>query len=170
MSKTATYSLIASTTISGTSTITFTFSSIPQTFTDLVLICDAKASNGAAIGISPNSATGTFSGTYLYGNGTSAASNRRSNATSSFLYIGYNFNLTSSNGGNCIAHFMDYANTTTYKTVLSRYNVPASGTEAGVSLWQNTAAITSLSIVCNDPYYWLAGTTFKLYGIQAGNA
>ena len=54
-----TYVALASTTITGSSTVTFTFSSIPQTYTDLVLVCDAKASAGAAMGVRPNGSTGT---------------------------------------------------------------------------------------------------------------
>ena len=82
------------------------------------------------------------------------------------MYIGYNYNMTSTVGGLAIGHFMNYANTTTYKTVLSRYNIASLGVEAGVSLWHNTSAITSLEVWCNSPYYWVAGTTFTLYGIR----
>ena len=169
MAKTGTYTQIATTTISGTSTVTYTFASIPQTYTDLVLVCNAKSSAGAAMAVRPNGSTGTYSGTYINGPGNAAVatSQRRSNATNSFLYIGYNYNMSSTVGGVAVANFMDYANTTTYKTVLSKYNITSLGVEAGANLWQSTAAISSLEVWCNSPYYWVAGTTFTLYGIEA---
>jgi hypothetical protein len=64
-----------------------------------------------------------------------------------------------------ITHFMNYSNTTTYKTALTRSNSPY-GTEAAVNLWRNTSAITSITLFIQSSTL-NAGTTFTLYGIAA---
>jgi hypothetical protein len=65
---------------------------------------------------------------------------------------------------------MDYANTTTYKTVLSRGNEAAAEVNAEVGLWRSTVAITSLALDLETGIDFSIGSNFKLYGIQAGNA
>ena len=168
MSKTATYSLIASYTVPS-STANYTFSSIPGTFTDLRLVI-----NGVQTGTSANpyivlnSDTGTnYSITVLSGNGTTATSTRSANA--SFIYCGIIAEVRNTLIYMSTVDLMDYANTTTNKTVLTRAGNASFGTDAIVGLWRNTAAITSITVDL-DAGNWNTGTTFKLYGIQAGNA
>jgi prophage DNA circulation protein len=60
---------------------------------------------------------------------------------------------------------MDYANTTTNKTILSRSNNVANLVQTTVSMWRSTAAITSILVYANGTYP--IGATFKLYGIEA---
>jgi hypothetical protein len=72
---------------------------------------------------------------------------------------------------------MDYSNSTTYKTWLSRANRASSaldyqGTDAVVGLWRSTAAITSITVKNRRggvDYNFASGSNFKLYGIQAGS-
>jgi len=161
MSKTATYSLIESQTL-GSATATVTFSSIPGTFTDLILIIRATTLS-ANYNMRFNGDTGTnYSDTSLWGNGSSAASYRSSNNT----VIGLTY--TSSGAPISRIQIQDYSNATTYKTVLTRQDDSVNAAGCNVGLWRNTAAITSISIV--SPGTIPSGTTLKLYGIQAGNA
>jgi hypothetical protein len=62
---------------------------------------------------------------------------------------------------------MNYANTTTYKTVLTRANAAASGVDASVGLWGSTAAITSITFDLPLVRTISTGSTFTLYGIKA---
>ena len=172
MSKTATYSLIANTTISGSSTTSYTFSSIPSTFTDLVMVI---GSGGASGDVQPafrfNSDSGAnYSATVLSGSGTSVIGTGSGSATNiQFGYFDYLSNGTNNYTG--IINVLDYSNTTTYKTALARSNNASTGVGAIVGLWQNTAAITSITVLISyGASSFRAGTTFKLYGIQAGNA
>ena len=109
-----------------------------------------------------NSDTGTnYSVTRLYGDGTTATSDRFSNEN--YLDLGFfqgNLNNTS------IIQFMNYSNTTTYKTMLNRWNSPAYVT-AVVGLWRSTAAITSIKLYNATTINLKSGTTFTLYGIAA---
>ena len=64
---------------------------------------------------------------------------------------------------------MNYANTTTNKTTLQRGISVSESTELDVSLWRNTAAITTIDISANGGNL-LLGSTFNLYGILGANA
>jgi hypothetical protein len=107
-----------------------------------------------------NSDTGTnYSITRLYGDGSAASSDRFS--TQNYLDLGYfqgNLNNTS------IIQFMNYSNTTTFKTILNRWNTPAL-VAALVGLWRSTAAITSIKLFNSTAVNLKSGTTFTLYGI-----
>jgi hypothetical protein len=61
---------------------------------------------------------------------------------------------------------MNYRNSTTYKTVLSRYDDATKSTGAEVGLWRNTAAITSVLMKPGTGSF-AAGSTFTIYGIAA---
>ena len=154
----ATYEPISTTTLGSTAS-SVTFSSIPGTYTDLVLITSNTSSGGLG-GVQLNeinSDTGTnYSSTKIYGTGSVAGTDRNSNDTT------VNIGLTDTTQSNNIFHFLNYSNTTTYKTVLARGNSASGQTRACVALWRNTAAITSfrLSGVTFD-----IGSTFTLYGI-----
>lgn len=171
MSKTATYALIASQTVTGSAVTSVTFSSIPGTYTDLVLVTSAKNNTGAQyrLQLSFNGDRGTsiYSVTKLTGNGTTAISSRAANATYGAILIG---TIGSTNFDNAITHIMDYSNTTTNKTVLSRGNETAAEVNAEVGLWRSSVAITSLTLDLETGINFAIGSTFKLYGIQAGNA
>jgi len=162
---TATYDCIATTTASG-STNSITFSSISGTYTDLILIANAKA-NAVTIYCRLNSdSASNYSTTRLYGTGSTEGSSRSSNSDVMFLdYYGY---LDSTTPAVHIAHFFNYANTTTNKIVLARANNAANGVNANVGLWRSTAAITSITLYAGmDSVNFSSDSTFSLYGIKA---
>ena len=155
----ATYEPIATQTL-GSTAATVTFSSIPGTYTDLVLVTNNTSSGGLAgvylENINGNTAT-DYSSTKIFGTGTVASSDRNTSDTS------VNIALSNSTQCNNIFHFLNYSNTTTFKTVLARGNSGGTGqTRASIALFRSTAAITSfrLSGVTFD-----IGSTFTLYGI-----
>ena len=157
MAKTATYSLISSQTTSGSSTTAITFSSIPQTFTDLVLVASGTVvSGGTDLKYTFNSDTATnYSRITVYGSGSAAFVARDVNQTGTNTgYLGTSATIN-------ILNFMDYSNTTTFKNVFARVN-------AGIYLgtWRSTAAISSITLTTVSSSY-SSGCTFKLYGIEA---
>lgn len=157
----ATYEPIATTTLSSAQS-SVTFSSIPGTYTDLVLVGALDMTAALDFWFRVNSDTGTnYSMTRLTGNGTTAASFRVSNESK--IYINFS---TTSGEQNFIMHFMNYSNTTTYKTILKRFNNAASDLVARVGLWRSTSAITTI-LVQTDSSTFKAGSTFTLYGIAA---
>ena len=163
---TATYEKIATNTVSGSSTTAVTFSSIPSTYTDLVMVFNGGEAVNAGITIRFNSDTGTnYSQTRIYGNGTSAASARRTSTATVYLDDGVAFN-TDAGSSNGIMQIQNYSNTTTYKTWLQRAGWAGNGTMAGVGLWRSTSAISTLSFHMSSSYI-VAGSTFTIYGIKA---
>lgn len=161
----ATYDVISTQTL-GTAAATVTFSSIPQTYTDLVLVLLVGASTGGnAMKLELNGDTASnYSTTYLAGNGTSAISSRTTTNTTMRLFHETSSVTTIVNMA--IINFLNYSNTTTYKTMLSRSN-STGGTEAEVNLWRSTAAITSFNCYWGSGYTFPVGSTFTLYGVKA---
>jgi hypothetical protein len=162
----STYTPIATTTL-GSAAASYTFSSIPSTYTDLVVVIwSSTGSSDNEDAFRFNSDSGTnYSSTYLFGNGTTASSGRFTTSNAMRLLGG---GLT--NGMMAIAHIMNYSNSTTYKTAISRYEVSAGGQRtvaASVGLWRNTAAITSVTITTTTANTYPVGSTFTLYGIKA---
>lgn len=166
----STYEPIQSYTITG-SPNTVTFSSIPSTYTDLVVVCSARANYADTIGIMRirfNGDTGSnYSMTQMYGNGSSGTSARVSNQTSFGLeYISGN-TATSGVFSPVILQVQNYSNATTYKTMLSRTNDAAVRVVAQVGLWRSSSAITSIAIDEVLGTNYAVGSTFTLYGIKA---
>ena len=160
----ATYEPIATTTL-GSSQSSVTFNSFSG-YTDLRLIISAKtASSGAQIYATINSDSGAnYSRTILWGSGSSAGSNRDTNATSwNMDYYGV---VTTGQFNTNITDFMNYSNTTTYKTMITRTGNSSNGLEAQVALWRNTNAITSFTLNVGGGGF-ATGSTFTLYGIKA---
>jgi len=154
----ATYEPIATTTF--TSATDFTFTSIPSTYTDLYISYDAIGSSVTNLTLQYNSDTGSnYSQTYVLGDGSSASSARNSNETSAYLTAIYNARTI------CNISIMNYANTTTYKTCLSRLSSASYQTSATVNLWRSTAAITSVKILKLGGGNMTGNAT--LYGIKA---
>jgi hypothetical protein len=163
----ATYTPIASITL-GAAASSVTFSSIPSTYTDLVMIVATISSTTNYPYVVLNGDTGTnYSKNWLTGTGSAVSSGR--DTSTAISYITANAASTTSSGFISIVQFMNYANTTTNKTFLSRSNNAGSGVDLQVNLWRNTSAITSVQVLANTGTF-SAGSTFNLYGIQAGNA
>ena len=158
----ATYTPIATQTLGSTAS-TVTFSSIPSTYTDLVIISAAKSTGSTeSIMLRFNGDSGNnYSFTYLFGTGTAANSGRQSNL--SFALGGF----ASQNYQANIVNIMNYADTTTYNTSLERRNDASTQVFQSVSLWRNTAAITSLTLQPENGQSFASGSTFTLYGIAA---
>ena len=145
----------------------YTLSSIPATYTDLILVNNIKGSSASGYpALRFNSDSGTnYSTTFIYGNGTTATSGRSSNANYAYTQWNATFSTTEFNFNNII-QIQNYSNTTTYKTYLARANNAAVSTDTNVGLWRSTAAISTIdiySLVGN----FAVGTTFTLYGIKA---
>jgi hypothetical protein len=155
----STYTKIATQTMT-TNTNIVTFSSIPSTYTDLVFVVCGNTDSGRNFHLRTNGTTGGNGFTQLAGDGTTGSSSQLSNESinrMSALWAAQ---------GNIIFHFFNYANTTTYKTILSRTSNASNQVNLSVGIWSSTAAINTLEcqLSAND---FFTGTTFTLYGILA---
>jgi len=165
---TSTYEPIATNTVSGTSTGTVTFSSIPNTYKDLVLVQSLPGDPTATYAYSNlrlNADTGSnYSTTYQYYYNAMTVG-RQSNAT--FILHGTSSFMGNSN---IITHIQNYSSTTNHKTTISRVNLSANANGAvqeifeGAGLYRSASAITSVTCFLNTGNY-SSGSTFTLYGI-----
>jgi len=161
-----TYEPIATTTL-GSAQSSVTFSSISGTYTDLVLVATGAVVSGGAIELRVGNGsvdTGSnYSRTNLYGTGSSAVSNRDSNADRIYTAYGSN-NIPTT--GMIVFNFQNYSNTTTNKTILSRWSELTVNVGTSVCLWRSTSAINIITLTGYSSNL-IAGSTFTLYGIKA---
>lgn len=164
---TATYDCIATTTL-GSAADSVTFSSIPGTYTDLVVVIQAwwtTTTNDMYIYMQFNGDTASnYSTTILTGTGSSAVSTRFSNRTN--MNMDYYATIVDDEPSQRNINIMNYANTTTYKTAIWRANRAGNGTDAMVGLWRSTSAITSILFDLESGQF-ASGSTFTLYGIKS---
>ena len=170
----ATYEPIASTTL-GSSAASVTFGSggtLSQGYTDLRLVIRSKATAAGvhrSLLVRFNGDTGSnYSATRLYGNGSSATSDRLSSQTG--IDVGFLPN-TSNNFGTSLIDVMSYSSGSVYKTLLCSWESQggASGSQyvaREVGLWRSTSAITSITLLYSADDIE-SGSTFALYGIKA---
>ena len=153
-----TYTLLDSVTLAS-SAASVTFSSIDQSYGDLVLVVDyAPASGSIGCNFRLNGDTSSSYYTLLmYGNGSTSGSydagaNDRTVQWSSASTFGLKtFNI------------MDYTATDKHKSILSRENQENIVT-AYAYRWASTSAVTSIEILGTGGSY-AAGSTFHLYAI-----
>ena len=151
----------------GSASISFT--SIPQTYTDLVVKVSARGNNSGAIyeyaNIRFNGISTGYSGKNVQGDGSSAVSN---NYTSNIYLMLDGSTATASTFGNGEFTIPNYTSSN-YKSVsmdsVMENNATASYSELTASLWANTAAITSISLTPLLGTAWAQYSTFTLYGV-----
>lgn len=160
----STYTKIAVATPSGASTIAF--NSITGSYTDLILVLSVSVggSSGGTMYFQTNDTGSNYSFTTMGGDGSTASSSRGS-STNQGLVTGYIGGVTASQTATILMNFLNYSNTTTYKTILSRGNSSGSVVDASVSLWRSTGVIDTI-------YVYMSGSrtltgTATLYGILA---
>ena len=155
---TDTYRPLATVTL-GSSASSVTFSSIPATYRDLIVVVAGTTNATHNVGMRFNGDTGSnYFVVTMSGNGSTTNS---FTLTDSFALAGQ---LTTTQG-NFVNQIMDYSATDKHKTVLARSNNPAAEVRANISRWANTAALTSIAI--SNAGTFSSGTTFNLYGIAS---
>lgn len=172
-----TFVLIANTTLT-TATQTITFSAIPQTYYDLVVMLSERDQTGAAnfdIRLELNGDTATnYSTQQMYGAGSGTFANYYSNATYGRVGYSNSSGSTASFFNNVEIYIPSYTSPQTqHKQIISRGATENRSTSTAVllstmaTLWRNTAAITSLSLTNGTGNSLFdVGTSAYLYGIK----
>lgn len=174
---TANHVLLRRITLTAT-TATVTFDSIPQTgYTDLKVVLTgrttrANADPGSDVGITFNGSSTGYYRKSLNGDGSSAGSGSSSNIayiTSALVNSSY---ATANTFGNIEMYIPNY--TSSSKKSVSIETVTESNASTAfmrmiAALWDNTAAISSISFTETNGESFLAGSSFSLYGIADVN-
>ena len=173
----ATYVPIQSLTLTSNTT-TVTFSNIDQSYTDLRLVmtpASSSGTNGIRIRVGNGGvidAGSNYSYTAMDGNGSTSGSYRESGVANATL--GYRMAIQTGFTQTYTVDFLNYSNTTTFKTVLFRYNDASVAAGSGVFTWRSTAAMNTFSLNINtfgsSTGDFISGSTFDLYGISPVNA
>jgi len=166
-----TYTLISSNTLTS-DTASVSFTSIPSTYTDLVLKWSNRITQATDTGrmkITFNGTSSGYSETFLLGYASSVSSGRTSSAA--YFYPDAPGSVVASNiFGSGEMYIPNYASST-YKplSVIDCIcgTVPANDQldRAFADLWQNTAAISTITAVPNSGNF-ASGSSFYLYGIK----
>lgn len=171
---------IASATASGTVS-DYMFQNIPQTYQDLMLIVSVRGAASqtsqtfaAYVGTGANGTnllqSNENSVTRLSGDGSNATSSRTTNGSGMFLNNIPGGTSTSGVFASYAIHFLNYANATTFKTLLSRYAGDLNGsgvTSLVVGLARTTSPLLTVGVATYGDGNFTSGSTFTLYGIRA---
>jgi hypothetical protein len=165
-----TYTLIEAKTL-GTAVSSVTFSSIPGTYTDLVVKYSGRQGSENAHNIRFNGDSGSnYTYLILGGDGVNNPTSGSGSAIANIISRGINpGNSTSSTFGNAEMYIPNYANTSYNKSVSVDGVNETAGEEIYSSfvagLWSSTSAITSIGIFARDGNL-AVDSTFYLYGIK----
>jgi hypothetical protein len=167
---TVTHDLISSHTTSG-STSTVTFSSIPQTYTDLRIIASVRATHAEMFFRLNNNSSANYSRIYMYGTTASIDSGRQNDTTGCAISIGDTDNNALENAGIEI-YIFDYTSSTKLKTFSSSNGVD-NDANTGIrvtqsNLFRSQTAVSQVEFV-NTTSNFATGCVFNLYGIKAGS-
>jgi hypothetical protein len=154
---TPTYTALATVTI-GTAVSSVTFSSIPATYRDLIVVFNGTVSTANDYYLTLNGDTSNYSMVRMLGTGS---------ATSSMSASTREVGVAYTTQGNIITQIMDYSATDKHKTTLSRSNYPDQNLLAYASRWASTAAVTSVGFTIQGGHNFQTGATFSLYAIAS---
>ena len=161
---TPTYDLIASNVLSSSAS-SVTFSSIPGTYRDLVLVATIQTV-GPDFSLTRarfNSDTGAnYNWVVMSGNGSTANSSSTSGETYLQLYFASTANVGDIQQMRLM--LMDYSTTNKHKSGLVRADEANGGTDAFATRWASTSAINAVEIYAAGNNF-ASGSTFYLYGI-----
>jgi hypothetical protein len=156
---TATYTPLATVTL-GSSASSVTFSNIPATYRDLILVFDGVVSAGGGevvfINFNGDTTSGNYSSVFANGDGSTTGSSTNPRR----------LGLVYASRSNFIANIMDYSATDKHKTYLSRDGAASNVVEMIAGRWANTGVITSLRVL-TDANGFASGSVFSLYGVIA---
>ena len=169
------YESIATVSVGSGGSATISFSSIPSTYKHLQIRSIARTNytggNNDGYKVNFNSDTGNNYAWHQLGASGAAVFAQQSSSTGT-IYVGYvaSNSAISNNFGASVIDILDYANTNKYKTLRNLTGTDNNGNGAltlGSGLWQNTNAISSISITQWDGTSFLQYSQFALYGIKS---
>ena len=160
---TPTYDLLNSVTLSSSAS-SVTFSSIDQSYRDLVLVAEGKMPGNDFLTYQLNGVTST--GFYAYVGMWEEGFGPTSNANSA-SFNRFFTNRSGRTNTSCIIQIMDYSATDKHKTCLNSSFWGSAEVGRFADRFVSTSAITSVSFQENGGANLLAGSTFYLYGVAA---
>ena len=165
-----TYTLIASVTVGSGGAATIDFSSIPGTYTDLVIKYSLGSSSTTddylGVKYTFNSSTANFSYRHLYGTGSATGSgNGTTNNPSGYMQAGLTTSSVFANGETYLPNYAGSTNKSFSTDSVVENNATLGFDDLLAGLWSNTAAITSITLTPASGSFVQYSTAY-LYGIK----
>jgi len=170
-----TYQLISSNTLS-TTAASVTFSSIPATYTDLIIKVSARNAGTAnaypsIMRVRLNSDTSSiYSSTYVYGQDNAAGSFNESNTDRIGAYAS-NSNTSTSNTFSNVEIYIPSYTASQNRSVSVNGAAEINATTANINaasagLYRSTTAVSSITLSSGNSQDFVSGSSFDLYGIK----
>lgn len=161
-----TFVKIATVTVGSGGAASMDFSSIPSTYTDLILYWTGRGTVvNYDVNISFNSSTASFTSRRIYGDGSTVSSD-----TGATRFAGFESasSFTASTFGNCSVYIPNYAGSTNKSFSVdgvNETNATSAYAALAAGLWSNTAAINAISLSPGSGNF-AQYSTATLYGIS----
>ena len=156
-------------TVGPSSAATISFTSIPQTFTDLKIVLSGRvdaSSVSESCKMTFNGVTTGYSNRYVFGSGSAGSSG---SDTQSFVFRVSSGTSTASVFGNGEVYIPNYTSSN-YKSFfdvsVAENNATSTGAIFTTNFWSNTAAITSITVTPLNGSF-VQYSTATLYGIKS---
>ena len=168
----AAYTLITSVTVGVAGAADIEFTSIPQTYTDLLILMSLRQGGSQTHGFTFNNNTtgGNYYGKRVYGQGQAGYGSDEYNGANSFNPIGVaGSSQTSNTFGILQIYIPNYTSNSTFKSMTAFGASENNGNSDAIVVhssarWQRNDAITSFKITPNTSY--VQYSTAYLYGIS----
>lgn len=167
-----TYEAIATTTVGAGGAATIEFTSIPGTYTDLVVKLSVRGDNNVTtqqMYMTFNNSTTGYSARQVYGDGASATSATLSNSGAAISIVNTNTSVSTANTFSSTDVYIPNYTSSNNKSASADSVTENNGTTAlaglTAGLWSNTAAITSVKFAPQSGNF-VQYSTATLYGIK----
>jgi len=158
-----TYKVISSTTVSGSSTTSITFNSIPQTYTDLIIIFRIAQADAYVLARFNGDSSANYGRQSMFNNLSGNSAGLSLNETAAYP----EGSSTAVGRSNVIWNILNYSSSTTNKTSLMEYICQPQAVAMLVTPYRSNTAITSITFTTPSANVFLSGSTITIYGVAA---
>jgi hypothetical protein len=166
-----TFELISAVTVGSGGAANITFSSIPSTYTDLIVKMSTRADNNAGqpwsglrMAINGNSSNMSFR--VIYGDGVNASSGGGANAEPGIGNSNISTSDTFGNSEFCLANYAGSTNKSFSADSVQETNATTSLQGIEGNKWADTSAVTSITITNQNSWNFVQYSTAYLYGVK----
>jgi hypothetical protein len=164
-----TFTNLGSVTVGSGGQANIEFTSIPSTYTDLIVKFSGRTNyTGAAndgVTLSFNGSTASFTTRFVFGDGSAVASSTSGSYTAGVTGGNATAN-TFGSGELYIPNYAGSANKSVSLDTVNENNATSALALLGATLWSVTSAITSIALTPSFGTLWSQYTTATLYGIK----